>query len=576
MLPKELAGPPGEAVGLRVGGGEGLAWAPLQPRGGEGKAGGATLRLNTSLSHFDLWVGGEVGVELSAAGGGALGATGGWEGEVELVRPTGGVERVSLDLSELEGAEAVGPGVRRSFRATEKGLHRVAVELEHPESGVQLWGAREFFVTDRNDFPSLTEESAERSHWELHTADPDFLVVRVPVRADNQASHVHMHAEVHWEGASSNGGPVAWVAGMVTPEACPWVGNTASCLSLSLHRGWLSRAAAADPERFGDVSGGSLVLRYLRLKDPDHEVIVGHHDGALPLVDARGSKSWLEEALRNRKFPAEAAQPQISLLEVRMREGPLAEAWVNGVAKTSAQASEGEVDSTPQLLLVGGFCATEAPFPLSHFHGAISAVWESGMDAGNDKFARHILAFAKEKSLERYAGIGHSQAGNALLHVKTFYWSGMDRVTGGAAMQSVASPFHGASIMNFRQYLPSFIFCDFIQDVTPEGAAAWLRDIPAWSRAYANIYFTTSHGFFSCNPASSLIMDGSCNDGVVECDRTVLSGANFTQGPVSGGTDEEHGCHLGIPYFTEKANSHDKKNNHRMDAWAAREPKELR
>ena len=198
------------------------------------------------------------------------------------------------------------------------------------------------------------------------------------------------------------------------------------------------------------------------------------------------------------------------------------------------------------------------------------------MDDSRERVYHGILKYSEDKGLERFAGIGHSQAGNALLLLRTFFWSGMDRVSGALVMQSVTSPFNGASIMNFREFLPSFIFCDFIQDVSPEGAAAWLRNIPPWSRDYVNIFYTIHHGFFYCNPASSLIMDGSCNDGVVEGDRTVLSWANFTQGPKAGRTDKAHGWHLGYPYFTEKANSHGKKKNRRMNAWAAQEPLKLR
>jgi len=531
--------------------------------------------VNVSLSHFNLCVGSDVGVELSlAAEGGELV---GWEGSVEFARPVGAVSRADFSLFELMRG---GSAVSRAFQATEKGVHKITVILAHPESGAELWGSRELFVADPAEFPAFTEQSLMRSHWEPHNDDPDFISLRIPVfvSAAARAHHVHMHAEVHLQGPpGSPVGPIAWIAGMVTPESCPWIGEGAACLSLSLHRGWFARAQFKGSSF--NLGRPGLELRHVRLKDPDQEVIVGSIDDRLMLVDARGEGEWLEEALADSKFQGEAEKPQKSLLEVRMREGPLAGLWVNGKAwsDTATQLGGSEDPDTPQVLLVGGFCATEAPFPLKSFHRAISAVWESGMDASNDKFARRILSFAEDNGLAHgFAGVGHSQAGNALLHLRTYYWSGMDRVTGGAVMQSTATPFHGASIMHYREYLPSFIFCDFIQDVTPEGSEAWLRDIPAWSRAYANIAFTDHKGFFSCNPASELIMDGPCNDGVVECDRTVLDGANFTLGPLPGGHDGDHGCHLGHPYFTEHANSRDSENNRRMNDWAAREPLKLR
>jgi len=531
-----------------------------------------------SLSHFDLWVGSEVGVELSLAEG--AGDVEGWEGSVELARPGGAPSRAGFDLIEL--TRGVRPA-SRAFRATEKGVHKFTVLLAHPESGAELRGSREFFVTDPTDFPAFSERSRQRAHWKPRPHDPDFITVNIPVDVANRTSarHVHMHAEVHlYDSVGALSSPVAWISGMVTPAPCIYAGQGAVCLSLSLHRGWFARAKLALDDPRGKIN---LELRHVRLKDPGQEVVVGSLDSPLYLLDAEDAAEWLEEALTDSDFPEEAAEPQKSLLEVQMREGPLAGDWVNGGAWSDISARPGgsEEPDTPQLLLVGGFCSTEAPFPLTDFHRAISATWDSGIAVSNDVFARRILRFSLEKGLDRFAGVGHSQAGNALLHLRTFYWSGMDRVTGGAVMQSTASPYHGASIMNFRQHLPKFIFCDFVQDVTPEGAGAWLRDIPLWPRAFANVYFTTSnpkiiHIITSCNPASEFIMDGTCNDGVVECDRTLLDGANSTAGPVIGGTDGNHGCHLGYPYFTEYANSHDSQNNRRMNDWAAREPLKLR
>ena len=502
----------------------------------------------------------------------------GWEGSVELTRPVGAVSQADFGLFELTRE---GPAISRAFQATEKGVHKITVILAHPESGVELWGSREFFVTDPAEFPAFTDHSLTLAHWEPHHDHPDFISLRIPVHVSAAARtrHVHMHAEVHLKGfPGSPVGPVAWVAGMVTPESCSFAGEGAVCLSLSLHLGWFARAHFSGTSFNLEASG--LELRHVRLKDPEQEVVVGRIDDRFMLVDAGGERGWLAEVLKKNKFQREAVaeEPQKSLLEVQMREGPLAGSWVNGGAwsDTEAQLSGIEDPESPQVLLVGGFCASAPPFPPKEFHRAISAVWKSGMDASNDKFSRRIISFTQEEGLARFASVGHSQAGNALLHLRTYYWSGMDRVTGGAVMQSTASPFHGASIMNFRQYLPSFIFCDFIQDVTPEGAEAWLRDIPAWSRSYANIAFTDHKGFFSCNPASELIMDGPCNDGVVECDRAVLHGANYTVGPMPGGYDGDHGCHLGHPYFVEHANSRDSENNRRMNDWAAREPLKLR
>ena len=348
--------------------------------------------MNVSLSHFDLWVGSEVGVELSLAAG--AGDVEGWEGSVELARPGGAPSRTGFDLIEL--TRGVRPA-SRAFRATEKGVHKFTVLLAHPESGAELRGSREFFVTDPTDFPTFSERSRQRAHWKPRPHDPDFITVNIPVDVAERARHVHMHAEVHlYDSVGALSSPVAWISGMVTPSPCIYAGQGAVCLSLSLHRGWFARAKLALDDPRGKIN---LELRHVRLKDPNQEVVVGSLDSPLYLLDAEDAAEWLEEALTDSDFPEEAAEPQKSLLEVQMREGPLAGDWVNGGAWSDISARPGgsaEPD-TPQLLLVGGFCSTEAPFPLTDFHRAISATWDPGIAVSNDVFARRILRFSLEK-----------------------------------------------------------------------------------------------------------------------------------------------------------------------------------
>ena len=46
--------------------------------------------------------------------------------------------------------------------------------------------------------------------------------------------------------------------------------------------------------------------------------------------------------------------------------------------------------------------------------------------------------------------VGHSQGGLAALHLRSFYWSGLDLVSGGRVLQSVGSPYQGCSMAGSR------------------------------------------------------------------------------------------------------------------------------
>jgi len=182
-----------------------------------------------------------------------------------------------------------------------------------------------------------------------------------------------------------------------------------------------------------------------------------------------------------------------------------------------------------KLMLVHGYCSSDV-WPSNQFTDTVKFE-DFTQSRSQDEFAKQILAFGESLSLPSYGIVGHSQGGLASLHLKTYYWSGLDTATGGRKIQSVGSPYAGCSLAGSLADLGSVfgVGCASNFDLSIEGATLWLSKIPTSTRSEV-YYYTTQYSddwwiSSACVTGGSLVMYQP-NDGTCEKKFGQLPGAN--------------------------------------------------
>jgi len=172
---------------------------------------------------------------------------------------------------------------------------------------------------------------------------------------------------------------------------------------------------------------------------------------------------------------------------------------------------------TSALCLVHGYCSGQVWDP-SDFTNSI-LFQDHSQSRSNDAFALMVEKFATNQGVSCYSIVGHSQGGLAATHLCTYYWSGLDCVTGGKIIQTVGSPYSGCSLAGNLAAIGSIfgVGCSSNNDLTTTGATAWLAKIPESCQKQVSYYTTTyPSGWLSsaCITGSSLVMktpnDGTC------------------------------------------------------------------
>jgi hypothetical protein len=304
--------------------------------------------------------------------------------------------------------------------------------------------------------------------------DNDRLVFSLPVdRLSKAERHYRGYAEVWGKGANGADVPVAWIGGMVTPEA--------GKLKLSLDPRWIALAKAQGP----------FELRNVRLDDPDVYV-------TLAKADRVG-----------------VAVPAMKAMQLSAKDIQVDEAMTMGPRPDAAKIAKG---TGSRLLLVHGYCSGGV-WPTSNFTNA-STFLDANQSRSNDAFARLILSFGS--TWNSYGIVAHSQGGMASLHLYNYYWSGLDNATGNRLIQSVGTPYQGTNLAGILATLGSWfgVGCGSQNDLTYSGAASWLSGISTASRAKVN-YYTTSFKLTNwwtndyCNFATDLVLSDP-EDGTTE------------------------------------------------------------
>jgi len=178
----------------------------------------------------------------------------------------------------------------------------------------------------------------------------------------------------------------------------------------------------------------------------------------------------------------------------------------------------GSVAPGGKLMLVHGYCSSDV-WDGAHFTNAVKFT-DFKQSRSQDAFALLIKNYGESLNLPSFGLVGHSQGGLAGLHLKAYYWSGLDTATGGRLIQSVGSPYKGCSLAGSLADLGGLfgVGCKANPDLAPNGAQVWLSKVPATPQSTV-YYYTTQYddSWFlapACVTASGLVMftpnDGTC------------------------------------------------------------------
>ncbi|MFL7958504.1 choice-of-anchor X domain-containing protein [Xanthomonas vasicola] len=429
---------------------------------------GQSLTLNALLSGNDA-----SGATLLAAQAGKID-----EASLRVIDPQGGIRNLPMADDGKHDDGAAGDGVYGgTFQPTSEGTWIAQVIVRgHDQVG------QAFVRTSEHVLPVLdTSLRLLGNALSARAAEGTRLTIAVPVAARGKApSHYRVFGQVWGTDAKGKDLPVAWIGGMLTPQQ--------GQLPLSLDERWIARAGARAP----------FTLRSLRIEDPDHYI---------PLVQA-GTLPLQVPALR-RVSIARAS----TAIDESMRMGPRPSALASAMATAQPQAAGS------QLVLVHGYCSNGV-WPQAQFTNA-STFLDPKQNRSNDQFAQLLAQFASQWS--SFSTVAHSQGGMAALHLYTYYWSGLDKATGGRVMQSVGTPYQGTNMAGVLATAGSRFGegCGSNTDMTYDGAKAWLAGIPPDARAKVNYYttsFAKSKKWYTndyCNAASDLVLKDP-EDGVVE------------------------------------------------------------
>ena len=459
--------------------------------GADGLAGYLLVRtarpevLHTTLTTYRLVVGERVGLATrmrDAAGGRVVGGGAIESARAEVVLPDGRTREFAM--READGARAFG------FVAELAGRHvaRVTVRGRHADGTA-------FVRTSQHVFVVLGERVELGARARLEADRDGTRLVRVPLDVAERDRRVIVSAEV-W-GRDGVGGEAAacWLSGMSVIERQ----KDGASVSLVLDERWLAASGV----------GGPFELRNVRVQCCDTSVPMDVV-GVMP-VDVVGGMPVLRRGV----------EVSADMLVGAPRADRMVE-FAGGDALRRSRAFAGH-----NLMLVHGYCSSGV-WRTADFSGGLEVFLDEGQNRSHDEFAQLMLAFGNGS--KSFGVVAHSQGGAAALHLRTYYFSGLDWAEGARLIQSVGTPYQGTPLAGNLAVLGDLFGsgCGENFDLSTDGAALWLAGIPSAARADVS-YWTTSFedgfGFDFCNVVSDFFLSDP-DDGVIVRSRGLLPGAN--------------------------------------------------
>ena len=297
-------------------------------------------------------------------------------------------------------------------------------------------------------------------------------------------------------------------------------------------------------------NGNDTQLREVRIASP------GNIQPLLP----SGSIEWL--SLGDLTVPSHVELDEETLQA--MRQG-LGDQPGSPMPQTGSTAiSRADQYGGHNLILSHGYCSDADSWPESDFSGHVSMYINTYQNFTHDEFALDLMSHGSQ--YKSYGIAGHSQGGNAALHLYSFYWSGLDWAGDGRLLQALGTPFTGTTLAGDISVLGElFGFgCGVNYDMTYDGAAQWLSFIPTAARQETWTWTSTFEdnwwSYDYCHILTDLIL-WDPEDGVVENSEGDLDGG-INMGTTVGW------CH--IKNMAEPREVNDTNRTSEMDAEAAR------
>jgi len=306
---------------------------------------------------------------------------------------------------------------------------------------------------------------------------------------------VRFYAEL-WGRQGEEDVAVSWFGGLTNVQS----GLASPFVAFELDLAWFSRSSIQGP----------YVLRNAVIQDVDSWVVIN----TAAEIQLSTSPS-IVEAIQTapRAFRDEITE--------RMRQGVRPAAFALNASSFQ--------DAPATLVLLHGYCSPVNPWSAStsDFSNAQYFLNPSA-SLSHDAYAQKVLEWAN--SFGGFSAIGHSQGGNVITHLRNYYWSGFDLLSGnGRLMQSVATPYQGntaaGTLANIGKVFG--IGCGTNTDLTVVGSTLWLSGITEATKAQVYYYTATykQSAFIDyCNLAANLII-ATYNDGTAEYKYTPLAGA---------------------------------------------------
>ena len=431
--------------------------------------------LQTSLTTHRLLVGSPIALEARMPAGSTI------DSAIAILRAPGAPER-TIDLPIQAGTA--------TFQLTpqREGEHTILLIAQgHHADGSP------FIRSTTHALPILPDTLTLGPIAHIASEPTGQWAVQLPLSRCARTQRVIASAQVWGTAPSGEMAPVCWLSTIAEPKP------DAKSITLHLDERWLALAAVGAP----------LELRAVRVQDADT---------AIPLDTAPLIPLASDAPLRLRAHAPGRITPDM------LTGRPRPDLALPSRAEPSPQRARAFAGHN--LMLVHGYCS-EGVWPTNQFTGGVEVFLDANQSRSHDQFANLMLDFGSAS--KSYGIIAHSQGGAAALHLATFYFSGLDWAEGPRPIQSVGTPYQGTPLAGNLAVLGQLFGtgCGTNFDLSTDGAALWLANIPSASRARVSYYttsFTDDGGFDYCNFVSDFFLSDP-DDGVIERARGQLPGA---------------------------------------------------
>eukprot|EP00038_Savillea_parva_P026082 m.51281 g.51281 ORF g.51281 m.51281 type:complete len:709 (+) comp7294_c0_seq1:59-2185(+) len=421
--------------------------------------------------------------------------------------PSGKETRVPMTDDGTEALDAVvGDGYHSaSVVATESGRYELTAEV----TGVSDAGVE------------FARSSTHVAMVEAKAVEVEGAVATLNTKTQRLSVHL-MIKDMGWD-ADALLKPYAEVHAGTTPIG--WMHNLArvqrnnagaAYLTMEFDLRWVAKSGA---------SPKVLTLQNVWVVDAYNEVIVAegvtvplHHVSTVDTVNpgalgASVAASW---------SAAEAVEQTVLSLIGTGYQGDITDTMRHGIKPAARNATRALVDG--KVLLIHGFCATKNPFQ-KHPGDWTDAAFYDGYAMGHsrsrmtEEFAEDVLQYIEQEGLGKFSSVGQSQGGQVQLHILNYYFTGLDDVSGGRRIQSVATPYRGISSYGSLSDWAEALYPDCIPpySFSPDGAQNWEMGIAMEYLEQTHVYRTRYKWGIpeNCNWLINMFLNGY-HDGAVE------------------------------------------------------------